>query len=463
MTNDKHLHFLGIGGHAMRGLAGAAKQLGFTVSGTDPGAYPPGSDWLDASGIPWWRQADPRHLAGVDRVIVSGHTQPDDPELAAARKRGLPIASFAELVGELTVSARRIVVSGTHGKTTTTSLLAWIFEQAGRQPDYLVGIQPHNFPSSVRMRGSQMAVIEGDEYRASQLDTASKFDYYHPDVLVVTGIEMDHPDFFPDLAAITARFEALAETLPASGRLVLHQGVQLPADRLAAPLERYGLAAAGATADWQADQPEFTERGISFRLVHRGTVVGQLQAALYGRHNVANLTAAAAVASGEGVAWDTLTAAAASFTGASRRFSEVSQPGSTVRVFDDYAHHPTEVATTLEAARLHFSGRVLAMYRPHTYSRTKELLNAYSNAFVDADQAFIADIEGAREQHLSHSVSAADVAAIAGRQVAAVSGRELMLERLAAAAQPGDTIVCMSVNGYESFAEELAERVAGQS
>lgn len=452
----EHLHFLGISGHTMRGVALACRELGHTVTGTDEGAYPPGSDWLDQQGFTWWQHPDPAHLKGVTAVVVSGHVQSDHPELEAAQAKGLPIKSFAELVGELTAHARRLVVAGTHGKTTTTSLLAWIFESAGHSPDYLIGITPHNFGSSVRLAGSEIALIEGDEYRASQLETKSKFDYYHPTSLILTSIELDHPDFFTGLDDITARFTGLVEGLPVEGRLLYWNGseaVRTVAARSGAPAESYGLA----DADWTTTAVTYAPDGLRFTLCHHGEALGELAVPLYGSHNVANAVAAAAVALEEGITLDQLTEALAGFRGASRRFDRVSHPDAAVTVLDDYAHHPTEVATTIGAARLHFPGRVIAVFRPHTFSRTEKLLKEYRAAFGDADHAFIGPIEGARERGKPPTVSGADIASGAGDHVEYLETRHDLVAAVRAVVTPGDTVLCMSVNGFEGLAAELAD------
>lgn len=453
----RHLHFLGIGGHAMRGLALAARELGYTVTGTDE-AYPPGSDWLDEHDFTWWRKPAIKHLDGVDEVIVSGHVQPDHPELIAATQREIPIRSFPELVAELTARARRIVIAGTHGKTTTTSLLVWILEAAGRHPDFLVGIKPHNFDSSVRLAGAAVAVIEGDEYRSSQLDDIPKFLHYRPDVLALTSVEMDHPDFFKDIAAITARFRELVKGLPKHGRLVYWEGSEI-ARQLSKVFrgERtsYGLAG----ADWSAEHVRFEPEGLRFALKHHRETLGELAVPLFGEHNVLNVIAASAIALGEGVPFEVLQRALTEFQGASRRFDRITEPGDPVIVIDDYAHHPTEAATTIRAAKLHFPGRVIAVYKPHTYSRTKKLLKEYQRAFGDADQTFITQIESAREKGKTPKVSGADIAKGAGKSVRYIADRDKLLEAVVKAARPGDTVLSMSVNGNDDFARAVADRL----
>ncbi|MBW3538519.1 UDP-N-acetylmuramate:L-alanyl-gamma-D-glutamyl-meso-diaminopimelate ligase [Candidatus Parcubacteria bacterium] len=466
-----HLHFLGIAGHTMRGIALACQRLGYRVTGTDETAYPPGSDWLDRQGMKWWRMSDPAHVQGATQVIISGHIAGGHPELAEARRLRLPVRSFAELIGELAASQRRIVVAGTHGKTTTTSLIAWLLESAGRQPDFLAGIQPNNFDTSVRLalagpgtgRAGGVMVIEGDEYRASQLDERSKFAFYEPDVLVLTSIEMDHPDLFKDIAEIKQRFEQLAGGLPPDGRLYYWAESALVREvgsQASAPGMSYGLS----RGDWQAHAVTYTPAGTEFDLFRGGDLLGRLNVPLYGQHNVLNSLAAVAVAMGEGVTLEQIAEGLAGFKGASRRFERVPGQGAAVTVIDDYAHHPTEVKTTIEAVRLHFkgaerSGRVIAVFRPHTYSRTLALLPQYQAAFAAADRVFIAEIEGAREQHLAASVNGVDVARAAGEHAAYEPDRAKLMEAVLAAAGPGDTVLCMSVNGYDGFAQEVARRL----
>ncbi|MEX1113376.1 MAG: UDP-N-acetylmuramate--L-alanine ligase [Patescibacteria group bacterium] len=456
-----HLHFLGIGGHAMRGLAAACRELGYEVTGTDEGAYPPGSDWLDRRGLTWWWEAAPEHLRGVSTVVVSGHIPPEHPELAAALERKIPVVSFAELVGDLAKDSRRIVVAGTHGKTTTTSLLAWTFESSGRKPDYLVGIEPRNFDTSVRLSGSDLTVIEGDEYRSSLLDETSKFTHYRPDVLLLTSLEHDHPDFFPDLAAVQARFRELVTALPAAdGRLVYWQGseaVRAIAEEYAGERHSYGFEGAA----WHPERPRYDREGIRYTLKHHDDTLGELRVPIYGEHNILNSVAAAAVALNEGVPFESVASAFASFKGASRRFERVSTLDAPVTVLDDYAHHPTEAKTTIGAAALHFPGRVIAVYQPHTYSRTEKLLKEYHAAFGGADRVFITAIESAREQGAEHTVSGADVAKGIGRQARYIEDRNELLEVVVREARPGDVVLSMSVGGGSDFAAELAERLPG--
>ncbi len=450
----RHLHFLGITGHTMRGVALAAKQLGYAVSGTDVPSYSvPGSDPLDKAGVAWSKTAEPSRLEGVDLLIISGGTAADDVMLEAAKERGIPVQSYAEFVGELAKAKHRIVVSGTHGKTTITSLIAWLLESAGRHPDYLVGVTPRNFSTSVRLSAANLMVFEGDEYRASAIDERSKFGFYKPEVLVITSLEMDHPDMFKDIADIRERFREVIDAMPETGLIVYWAG----SDELGSLIgdAKSSSISYGDGGDYQADHVAFTSTGIAFDMYKNGDYVGHFSAPLFGRHNINNGMATIIVSLHEGLSTEEIQAGLQQFRGAARRFSIISAPQAVVRVIDDYAHHPTEVATTIEAARLHFSGRVIAVLRPHTYSRVKELLPEFREAVALADAAFVAEIEGARESGAA-TVSSRDIAQENGEHVRFEPDRAALIKRVVEEAQPGDTVLCMTVNGYDGLAEELA-------
>lgn len=455
-----HLYFIGIAGHAMRGLALAARDNGYTVSGLDEGAVPPGSDWLNEHKFDWAQKFAPQQLEGVTAVIVTGAgATPDHPAITAAQARKIPVKSFAQLFGELTADEPVIAVAGTHGKTTTTALIAWLLESAGRQPDYLVGIQPFNFESSVRLGVGKIAVVEADEYRASALETKSKAQYYHPDTLVLTSVEHDHPDMFPDLAAVDKRFREIVGGLPKTGRLIAcaeaHNVLDIAAGA-PCPVTTYGLS----SGDFQPLKVEFTPAGIEFEVNQSGETLGRITVALYGRHNVLNALAATAAARSIGLSFDQIKTGMAAFKGAYRRFNIVSAPGAAVTVVDDYAHHPTEVATNLEAARLHFKDRrIIVVFRPHTYSRTAALLGEYRRAFADADVAIITDIEGARETGAAVTVSGQDIVDGLDGQARYEPNRDDLIALVTERAQPGDVILCLSVSGYQNLSQELEAKL----
>ncbi len=452
----KHLHFIGIAGYTMSGLALAAREAGYEVTGTDPNAYPPSTDFLDAKRIRWWRSPAASHVQGASAVIISGGTAPDDIEIKAAQAAGIPVRSFAEFWGGLTQGAYSMVVSGTHGKTTTTGLLAWLLESAGKQPDFLIGATTGNFDSSVRYMESEVVVSEGDEYQSSQLDAASKLSFYHPNALIVTSVEMDHPDMFPDLAAVEARFEEAVKQLKPDSKLYLCAD-DAGAAKLAGGANCQVITYGQDQGDWRSGQVSFGPGGLTLQVKNTDKEFGSLTVPLYGRHNVLNSLAAVAVAFEYGVSCNEIALAAKDYKGATRRFHIVTPKAANIRVVDDYAHHPTAAKATIEAAKLHFGGRVLAVYQPHTFSRTQTLLPEYQQAFTGADQTFLAPIEGARERHLETKVSSADIAREAPGQIQAIDDRDELIKSVLTAAGPDDTILVMSVSGYNGLAEELAK------
>ncbi len=451
-----HLYFVGIAGHTMRGLALAARDNGYQVTGLDEPAVPPGSDWLDEHNLVWHRHFDAKQLEGVTSVIVTGaHVTNDSPVILEARRRNIPVQSYAEFFGHLTKGEQVIAVAGTHGKTTTTALIAWILESAGRRPDYLIGILPFNFDTSVRFANAEVAVVEADEYKASSLDTRSKAEYYHPDSLVLTAVEHDHPDLFPDLASVEARFEQIVAALPKNGYLIAcaeSENVLNVAKK--APCE--GITYGVEVGDLRAGNVTYLPEGIELEVERDGEILGHLAVNLYGRHNVLNTLAAVAATLHYGLTFNEILAGLATFKGAYRRFNIISSPQSEITVVDDYAHHPTEVATNLEAAKLHFKGhRVVVIFRPHTYSRTSALLAEYQAAFDNADLVYITDIEGARETGNVSTVSGRDIVSKLTMPAHYEPDRTKLIGHVKAAIKPGDVILCLSVSGHQKMAQDL--------
>ena len=458
----QHLFFIGIVGHAMRGIALAAIRQGHVVTGLDESVAEgdAGAAWVDAHGIDWSRTPQPSQLDGVDLVIISGGTSADYPMVLEAERRHIPVQSFAEYLGELTRSKHVISVAGTHGKTTTTSLITWLLESAGRHPDYLIGIRPFNFDSSARLDDADTFVVEGDEYKASSLDPHPKLSYYHPDTLVLTSVEHDHPDVYPTMKDYVAAFEQVVGHLPKTGRLVAcadSATVMNIAAKANCDVITYGL-----------DQGEFTARhiayepaGISYNVVKNGEPIGRLTVGVYGRHNVLNSLAATAVALSEGLTWEQIQAGAATFKGAYRRTNLLTPVDSPVLVVDDYAHHPTEAEAMIRMMKLHFPDRrLLVVYRPHTYSRTQTLLSEYHQAFSGADHLYLTDVEPAREAANQRTVSGQEILDGLPPKLKANSvfepDRDRLIARLKSDAKPGDMVLCMTVSGYGKLAEELA-------
>lgn len=449
------IHFLGICGYAVSGLALTARDLGHEVTGSDEDAYPPTTDILTRAGIPWVNGHTVENLTRwgrPDLVVQGNQVRAGNPEAEGARAMGLPVVSEAEFWGTLTRDRMRIVVCGSHGKTTTAGLIAWILSFAGRDPGFRLGMTVSELGTSAAAWGSgREFVFEGDEYTSAVFDLRPKFLHFAPNVAVLTNVDWDHPDVFPDPQAYEAAFAQLIDSLDPRQRLIAcwdDATVRRLAARSRAPVETYGVK---GDAEWQARDIAVDGSGTRFVAWHEGRQIATLFTRLSGEHNAANALAALAVAMWLEVPLPAAVEAIARFRGAGRR-SEIRGQVQGVTVIDDYAHHPTEVRATLLAVRARFpSGRILACFVPHTLSRTLSLLNSYGDAFPGCALVLIGPIEAARERHLAHTVSARDVAdRVQGvGEVATVGTAEEAAERLAAAARPGDTIVCMSVRGFD--------------
>ncbi len=456
------IHFLGICGYAVSGLALVARELGHQVSGSDQDAYPPTTDLLKEAGIPWVDGHAPSNLTRwgrPDLVVQGNQVRAGNPEAEAAKAMRLRVVSEAEFWGELTRDRFRIVVCGTHGKTTTASMIAWILREAGRNPGFRLGMTAADLGAAAAWGSGRDFVFEGDEYTSAVFDPRPKFLHFAPQLAVLTNIDWDHPDVFLDPGAYEGAFRQLVEYLGSEDRLIAcsdEPAVRRMLVRTRAAVETYGLRGG---ADWQGRDVTVDEDGMRFTAWHQGKVAAVVGTRLSGEHNAANALAALATSVRVGVPVSSAVEAIARFRGAGRRF-EVRGRVRGVTVIDDYAHHPTEVRVTLQAAQARFQpGRVLACFVPHTYSRTRSLLEGYADAFTGCALVLVGPIEAARERQLAGTVSAQDVVdRIRGvDQATAVDSARSAADRLAAAARPGDAIVCMSVRGFDDVVGKTLE------
>jgi UDP-N-acetylmuramate: L-alanyl-gamma-D-glutamyl-meso-diaminopimelate ligase len=361
------LFILGIGGTFMGSVAVLARALGHEVSGCDANVYPPMSTQLEAHGIRLHEGYDPAFLdSETDMVVIGNALSRGNPMVETVLERGLPYTSGAQWVAEQVLPGREVLaVAGTHGKTTTTSLLAWMLEQAGLKPGFLVGGVPENFGVSARLGEGRHFVIEADEYDTAFFDKRSKFLHYRPRVAILNNLEYDHADIFPDLAAIQRQFHHLVRTVPSGGRLVVNSHDAALTETLAmgcwTPVEKFGTS---ASDDWSA--MPVNEEASQFRVFHRGQEIGVAGWELLGRHNMLNALAALASAHAAGVAPAAALAALHSFRNVKRRL-EVYGRAADITVYDDFAHHPTAIAATLEALRARVgNARIIAVLEPRS-------------------------------------------------------------------------------------------------
>ncbi len=357
----EHIHLLGIAGAAMSPVAGMLQERGFRVTGSDVGVYPPASTLLDSLGIRWNEgYADDNLKPAPDLAVIGNAVSRGNAEVEYILDQKVPYCSMPQLLEEYFLPGHTsIVVAGTHGKTTTTAMLAWIFHVAGRRPDFLVGgVIPNFGDRSYGLGGGEEFIIEGDEYDTAFFDKGPKFLHYHPDELILTSLEFDHADIYSDLESIALQFRRLVNLVPRRGRILIW-GESLAVREVAAnafcPVETYGFT---PECDWQAGDILWHDNATEFRVAFRGKEVARIRMPIAGRHNVMDALAAAALAHGRGVEREAIERALATFQSVRRRMEIKGEAGG-VLVVEDFAHHPTAIRLTLEAARTRWPGRKL--------------------------------------------------------------------------------------------------------
>ncbi len=386
-----HIHFIGIGGISMSGLAEVLLKKGFTVSGSDAHESELADRLAKLGASVFYGQCAENIIPGIDAVVYTAAVHPDNPEYMAAAAAHLPMLSRAELLGQIMRNYHTaIAVAGTHGKTTTTSMLSTVLMAADTDPTVSVGGILPEIGGNIRVGKSGMFLTEACEYTNSFLS-------FHPTVGIILNIEEDHLDFFKDLADIRSSFSRFAALLPKDGLLVINGEIEKPEEICSGASARvvsYGL---GGTETYTAEDISFNRTGCaSFAVLRKGRRLGAVTLSIPGLHNVSNALAAIAAASELGIGFAEITKGLADFHGTDRRFQYKGSVNG-VTIIDDYAHHPTEITATLKTAELCPRRELWCVFQPHTYSRTKALLPAFAQALAHADHVVLADIYPARE------------------------------------------------------------------
>ncbi len=438
------LHILGIAGTFMGGVAALARELGHTVRGSDQAIYPPMSTQLEQLGI----TLDPGYrpdsvAADCDEVVIGNALSRGNPAVEAVLDAGQRYISGAQWLAEQVLPGRdTLAVAGTHGKTTTTTILTWLLQAAGREPGFLIGGVAEDFGVSARAGQGREFVVEADEYDTAFFDKRSKFVHYRPLVAILNNLEYDHADIFPDVAAIQRQFHHLVRTVPARGRLIVNGEDAYLAEVLAmgcwTPVERFGF---DPSLEWHAELVHAD--GSAFIVHHRGVALGQVNWPLLGRHNVLNGLAALAAAHAVGVDPATVIPALAQFRSVKRRL-EVIGSARDITVYDDFAHHPTAIRTTLEGLRAKVgAARIVVAMEPRSNSMR---LGAHADALAPS-------LDGADAVVFLHRPELAwDAAKVIGAvqgQAHAVPDTDALLAQLGDIAQPGDHVVFMSNGGFD--------------
>ncbi len=448
-----HIHILGICGTFMGSLAVLAKELGHRVTGSDANVYPPMSTQLEAQGIELMQGYDPAHLQPApDLVVVGNALSRGNPAVEYVLNQGLPYVSGPQWLADHVLQGRWVLgVAGTHGKTTTTSMLAWVLEHAGMSPGFLIGGVPQNFGVSARLGGTPFFVVEADEYDSAFFDKRSKFVHYRPRTAILNNLEFDHADIFPDLAAIERQFHHLVRTVPGEG-LIIHPQAEEALVRVIKMGCWTPVQTTGEGGQWQARL--LSEDGSRFEVVFDGKVEGVVEWELTGQHNVANALACLAAARHVGVVPELGIAGLSSFKSVKRRMEKVAEVQG-VTLYDDFAHHPTAIATTLDGLRKRVgAAQVIAVIEPRSNSmKLGAHRDGLADSVVQADRVF-----WYAPANLGWDLAASVAGSTVPTEVC--DSLEAIIAGVKAVAAPGTQVVIMSNGGFGGLHGKLASALA---
>ncbi|HVR29949.1 MAG TPA: Mur ligase family protein, partial [Thermoanaerobaculia bacterium] len=458
------IHIIAIGGTGVAPLACLLKQEGYQVRGSDGPLYPPMSDLLAREGIRPLVGFDPRHLHPRPDLVIVGNAVPrSNPEVEELERLGWPKMSMPEALGALFLAGRApVVVAGTHGKTTTTAMAAWVYSRCGEDPGYLVGGLPRDLPSSFAKGSGRRFLIEGDEYNAAYFDRGPKFLHYRPETVILTGVEHDHVDLYPDPESFLAAFRSLLRLLPSEGLLIADgdaPGVRELAAAASCRVRFYGL---GPENDVRPlAPPEASPAGTRLRILDQEEGEIAIELGVPGMHNVRNALAVWALARRDRLPLGAVREALSRFRGVHRRLECVGEARG-VTVIDDFAHHPTEIEATLGALRQRFPGRrLIAVFEPRSLTSGRSFfLDDYLRAFGCADAVHLAPIFHARRLSDEERLDLGElVRALASRGVDAAAWESVtsVLDAVLAAVGPGDVVVTMSSGSFEGVPHRILE------
>ena len=462
----KHIHLIGICGTAMASLAGMLQTVGHRVTGSDAAAYPPMSDQLAAWGIQVFGSYDAANLTVRPELVVVGNAiSRGNPEVEFVLDERIPFTSMAALLHDEFLRGREsFVVAGTHGKTTTTSMLAWIYQVAGQEPSFLIGGVAENFGTSFMVKSTKPFILEGDEYDTAFFDKGPKFMHYFPDAAILTHVEFDHADIYDDLRAVKTAFKRFVNLIPRRGRLIAFDGNENVTECVAkafCAVERYGKS---PDSHWYVSEITHADGGVQWKLERGGEFFADLKLPMPGEHNALNATAAAALAAGQGIPATAIAEALATFRSVKRRL-EVRAEVNGITIIDDFAHHPTAIRETLRALRHAYAGRrLVAILEPRSNTLRR---NVFEDALVEslsmADEVLLASVFKSESIPEAERLAPANVAARlrqGGTPAEALADAPAIVAALAPKLQLGDVVAIMSNGGFGDIYHLLPEAIA---
>ena len=469
MSHNKHIHLIGICGTAMASLAGMLAERGFRVTGSDAAAYPPMSDFLYSLGIPVAQPFASENLnPKPDLVVVGNAISRGNVELEHILDQRIPYCSLPQLLHDEFLRGKEVlVVAGTHGKTTTTSMLSWIFEVAGTAPSFLIGGIAENFGRSFQLGKGKYFILEGDEYDTAFFDKGPKFLHYFPDAVILTSVEFDHADIYKDLDAVETAFKRLVNLIPQRGRIVAFdtgESLARSLERAFCPVERYGAA---ANATWRVTDLRLEPTRTTWSVLRNGEAWTNFEFALAGEYNVWNATAAAALAAGYGISKQEIAAALKTFKSVKRRL-EVRAQVNGITIIDDFAHHPTAIAGTLTALRSRYPGaRLWVILEPRSNTLRRNVLQKeLAKSLALADEVVVADVF---KSEAIPETERLDLAALGaqvqehGRRARIVPEVNGIVQLVAPEMRPGDVVAILSNGGFGGIYETLPQRLKSLS
>jgi len=461
-----HIHLMGICGTGMASLAGMLKAQGYAVTGSDANVYPPMSLLLESLKIPVFNGYDPGNLVPEpDLVIVGNVIAKVNPEAVELSRRRLPYLSFPQAIRQFAIGDKEsIVISGTHGKTTTSSLIAWILETAGMDPGFMIGGIPRNFETNFKLGKGRYFVIEGDEYDSAFFDKGPKFLHYNPLYTILTSIEFDHADIYRDLDHVIGSFRKLMDLMPMDGYLIANgddETICREINRSRCRVETYGF---GQDNHWRigdmADSGKFTV----VKVVKGGNVQAPFETPLFGRHNISNCLSAVALAYALGVPSEALSRAMRTFKGVKRR-QEILGEKKGIMVMDDFAHHPTAVKETIQAVKQKYSDRrLVVVFEPRSNSSRRNIFQSqYAESFDDGDVMMIREPAMMDKIPMVERFSTEQLVSDLGKrglEAHCFADTDLLLANLLSRIKAGDMVLIMSNGGFDNLHQRFLKAMA---